>query len=906
MEFTSIGAMKAASTPPSSNDLAFVLGYYLPGDGGGGEFYWDAASTEDDNQGTIIKRTDNIPGRWKRIFSGPVNVKWFGAKGDANASITGTDDYAAILKAIAYMQSIVLLPASVNVAQNVLYFPASPKSLGYLCSGDLDFGMGYGIIMDAPVYKTGPGTVNGVFMKIGESGKLQQYLTYKLWAKNKVADWSVAGYKGIQFINAYRCDIDVVNIYGFTIGLECAGLAKGFSYSKITGIDIDSNKIGINIVSDQASMVNNLDIKAFQGIQDQALPTAFVTECAFYINRIGCGGNLFTDQSRYGVCITGQDYSSDNLNFYKTCFELQSPQNEQVEAIPVVIEGGRYNAFYDARHEGNSKVFIRCLSAAFGNEVYLGFCAYPYTRLSELIDDQSDNATNKISTRTSKIKLSEIGQGRTIFASGNLANKAVWYDATALNIAGLHVMHGGGLRDKKINPNTSLGINPAIGADYVQVPAGNALCVYLDTTFQKRFILTANVEAGYPHEVCLKFYDLNGEIRTGNTYLDYMQGVTMRWAPGYYGGVYREYYADRPTDFYFTVNEAIQKVEIIIAGRDDSQPIKHQFRIHSFDILNIDGYGSNGIWNEFSSDNNFATQIPVAGSYKRGQLLLNDTAGSDTFGWICTTDGTPGVWKTLESGLKVSAEGASNAALNGALLEGSLVSGAVVTKVVTDSGGTSINYPTNLGQAFNFNGIDFRRGFSLFKNTTSRDLYYQHFNIAGTGQGWAKMLDSVNTPLDTIVDTMKSGVYVPTGGDLNTILYNNWGLYNASAANTPPVTAAAGFWFVVTQNQYSTDGSKMQIAYAFRNSTDTWQRQYNGATSTWGPWRTYGPNVTIDTTSVASTLFTNTYMNTAYPDAQPKDKILFTNLTDKPAGIATLTKLTTTAWAVELSGNKLT
>lgn len=59
-----------------------ILGYYTKGDGGGGSFYWDSTSTELDNGGTIIQATGIATGRWKRVFSGAVNIKYFGAKGD--------------------------------------------------------------------------------------------------------------------------------------------------------------------------------------------------------------------------------------------------------------------------------------------------------------------------------------------------------------------------------------------------------------------------------------------------------------------------------------------------------------------------------------------------------------------------------------------------------------------------------------------------------------------------------------------------------------------------------------------------------------------------------------------------------------------------------------------------------
>lgn len=66
----------------NQNQTVSMSGYYAAGDGGGGSFYWDAASTEADNGGTIIKVTAVTTGRWKRIYSGAVDVKWFGAKAD--------------------------------------------------------------------------------------------------------------------------------------------------------------------------------------------------------------------------------------------------------------------------------------------------------------------------------------------------------------------------------------------------------------------------------------------------------------------------------------------------------------------------------------------------------------------------------------------------------------------------------------------------------------------------------------------------------------------------------------------------------------------------------------------------------------------------------------------------------
>ena len=78
---TAISNLKA-ETVNFEGKAVNVLGYYAKGDGGGGLFYWDATSTQADNGGTIIQATAIATGRWKRVFSGAVNVKWFGAKGD--------------------------------------------------------------------------------------------------------------------------------------------------------------------------------------------------------------------------------------------------------------------------------------------------------------------------------------------------------------------------------------------------------------------------------------------------------------------------------------------------------------------------------------------------------------------------------------------------------------------------------------------------------------------------------------------------------------------------------------------------------------------------------------------------------------------------------------------------------
>ena len=92
---------------PNGAAPVFLQGAVATGDGGAGWFAWQAESIAPDDGGCVVTPEGGSAGRWQRIYSGPVDVRWFGARGDGLA-----DDSDALQRAVIH-HSDVYLPAGV-------------------------------------------------------------------------------------------------------------------------------------------------------------------------------------------------------------------------------------------------------------------------------------------------------------------------------------------------------------------------------------------------------------------------------------------------------------------------------------------------------------------------------------------------------------------------------------------------------------------------------------------------------------------------------------------------------------------------------------------------------------------------------------------------------------------------
>lgn len=105
--------------PLSAGHIVALAGYWTPGDRGGGLFYWDNGAVASDNGGTVIRSSRSGGGRWKRIFDGWINARWFGARGDGV-----NDDTVAFVNAL----------SAVPTTGGTLYAPYGRYPIGTVLS----------------------------------------------------------------------------------------------------------------------------------------------------------------------------------------------------------------------------------------------------------------------------------------------------------------------------------------------------------------------------------------------------------------------------------------------------------------------------------------------------------------------------------------------------------------------------------------------------------------------------------------------------------------------------------------------------------------------------------------------------------------------------------------------------
>lgn len=239
-------SMARSQTPITISSLRATAAtgttYFITDAGREGLFYFDPNDrTTADNGGTVI--VSGGTKRYKRSYSGALDVRWFGGVGNWNGT-SGTDNAPAINAAInaATRGQVVMIPAGSWYVSSTIALPlVTTKKVGMEIYGSIFFARGSGFILEGPGQDFRcRGSICG-----GSTGA--------------TTESAYAGYvgTGIYLKNALNCRVEVNEIYGFKYGIEQAGdklggAPAGSQYNTITFNNIHHNYVQIKI-----AIINN-------------------------------------------------------------------------------------------------------------------------------------------------------------------------------------------------------------------------------------------------------------------------------------------------------------------------------------------------------------------------------------------------------------------------------------------------------------------------------------------------------------------------------------------------------------------------------------------------------------------------------------------------------------------------
>jgi len=248
----------------SGSGTVTINGYTTGGDGGGGEFYWDSASTETDNGGTIIKATAITTGRWIRLYSGAANVRWFGAKGDGV-----TDDTTAIQAAIDSLPSTggsIYSPTGVyRIVAGLTVAAANVQFIG-------DYGKTFNETIGTGLY----GSVywldatNTILLDIAAGALVHQGPTIRGMA---FVATSTTGTTLVRIKLMNRWLIDHSSFRNAAIGIDVDWGSNDSAWGKVDHCILKSNTIGLNLTANclvvGGDWENTTSIKSYSGVNGQ-------------------------------------------------------------------------------------------------------------------------------------------------------------------------------------------------------------------------------------------------------------------------------------------------------------------------------------------------------------------------------------------------------------------------------------------------------------------------------------------------------------------------------------------------------------------------------------------------------------------------------------------------------------
>lgn len=298
-----IASLRAMSEKPST---VYVTGYHTAGDNAfGSNFYKLIESAGVDNGGTIIVPTGVTTYNYALQYSGAVNAKWFGAKGDGIA-----DDTTAIQSAI-------------TVAIGGVYIPKG----NYLITAELsNIGNCTRIFGDGEVDTILTKAFNGnVFDIINQGTLLEDFYVlcdggnYTGGGIYVTADDTII--KRVRITDsAESCIICKANTVGSngasnTVVEDC--YLNPFDATTFYGIRSDGNDLSASPTIRNFNRLKGTSIVNFAGMNRVVLSNSFGTKIGFdsSSSKVSVIGNRFSSQVDFTVFGTNHTFSSNVFGF---------------------------------------------------------------------------------------------------------------------------------------------------------------------------------------------------------------------------------------------------------------------------------------------------------------------------------------------------------------------------------------------------------------------------------------------------------------------------------------------------------------------------------------------------------------------------------------------------------------
>jgi hypothetical protein len=527
-----------------------------------------------------------------RVF----DVKDYGAAGNGS-----TDDTAAI--------QLAMTAAQAAGPRTVVLFPGCT---GYKTTATVTALGNVDLEMNAPIIFAGSAVTALVVGTTGANGHLRAKHRIRV-QRATISNWSTEADLGVQFVNHDSCTIDLADASDFTVGAQFIGMgARGSAYNNVTLGRLFNNKLGIDLTNATGGWCN---------------------ENKFYGGSFGHNSTTNPSLDRTGIRITSSDgtYLNNNHNvFYSPSFEIRGSTGTPLGLCVDAVYAGPGNRVLDARHEGASAKTVITRNASFG----VFFSASYDNSVTLTAEELSSKSGTIVESETPRV---ENTAKRLVFKADSLHKRACYYNgSTTVNVPGLAIQTSGSSVD-----DARAATNLTFGADYLGVPPGRFIGIYLSTRKIKRFTLASDTDIGFGGRWSVRAYDAAGTVLSAAGTVKTNTGAIFTYATSY-AGMWRSP-VDSNAPKHLTVSDATDYVLIGLSGGTA------EARVRSFSIFALDEGAAPTTWlNWPDNGENYGTAAPTAGTWEVGRRVYNAApAASGTEGWICTAPGTPGTWKTF-------------------------------------------------------------------------------------------------------------------------------------------------------------------------------------------------------------------------------------------------------------------